>query len=453
MARATRRRLAAAPEPRDLTASFFNLGRVGKTVAIPLSRAPSAPPVDPKVSWRPNQLRRAARGSALFSLAMSAGLLAITLVSIALGDRSLISVLALVFSFFLIDGAATRLLSAARAPLAIGFSDFALHIRMPQGDHSVAWTSISDMRFTSIAPRADTLTVTKTDASIVQYSGVASAIASEAKLAWLEASARAHAKNRGAARLPGVARIVAGYEDLLPSAGPQYWIPLQPGDDAPLNATGPGAMPPAQTTALSRPSWGYTRGADGAQTPDPRYSSPASSVRPFVWHFIPSSGSRLGAGLLLAVLVLAGIAVTRIAADTLLSLAGQPSDPWVADLIGLAAGAALAGAVWWFARDELSGEVAGSVIFLPAFDRTKVELVSTLRDAGQALGVGDPMERRFRGRLVVLWRRARTRATILQASPETRAIVLRTVGRSNFEAHAKLKGAILDRLRGPGTRR
>jgi hypothetical protein len=422
-------------------------------VAIPASSAPSAVHADPKVSWRPNELRRVARASGLFSLAMSSGLLAITLVSIALGDRSLISVLALVFSFFIIDGAATRLLSAARAPLAVGFSEFGLHVRMPQGEHSLGWSSITDVRFTSMAPRPDTLTVTKSDGSIAQYSGVASAIASEAKLAWLEASARARTKNRGAARLPGTARIVEGYEDLLPSAGPQYWTPLPPSEGPPGQTAGPGIPPMSQAPALARPAWGYTRGAAGPPLLDPRYSTPASSVRPFVWHFIPASGSRLGAVALLAVLVLAGVAVTRLAADALLSLAGQPSDPWVANLIGLAAGAVLAGVVWWVARGELSGEVAGSVIFLPAFDRTKVELVSTLRDAGNALGVGDPLERRFRGRLVVLWRSTHTRATILQASPDTRAIVLRTVGRSNFEAHAKLKGAILERLRGPGLRR
>jgi hypothetical protein len=54
---------------------------------------------------------------------------------------------------------------------------------------------------------------------------------------------------------------------------------------------------------------------------------------------------------------------------------------------------------------------------------------------------------------VLRWRSTHTRATILQAAPHTRAIVLRTVGRSHYELHARLKGAILAQLRAPQNRK
>jgi hypothetical protein len=167
----------------------------------------------------------------------------------------------------------------------------------------------------------------------------------------------------------------------------------------------------------------------------------------FVWHFIPSTGTPTGGVVLLAIVVLATIAVSRIVADVLLSFLGFASDPWVATGVGLGIGVAMASLVWRFARGELAGEVAGSVMFLPAFDRTKADISETLRDAASSLGAGDARVRETRGRLIVEWPSAGTRAVVLQSGVDSRAILLRTVGRSHFELHSRLKGAILERLR------
>ncbi len=398
-------------------------------------------------------MRRAARASSLFSLAMSGGLLVITSVSMAYGSRDLLTLMAFVLSIFLLDGAVTRLRAAARAPSELGFSSEGLHIRAPRGDQTVPWTAITDIRFTSIAPRPNTLTVTLSTGQILQYQGVLSAIATESKLAWLEAGARAGALSRRLprARVAGVAAHGAPAE-LVPTSGPQFWSPRVP-EPAPVPGGTQTPPPPDEAAPGGRPEWGYTRGPGGSALPDPLYHAPPTSVRPFVWHFLPTAGTQLGAVFLVGLLVLAAIAVAYIAADALLSLGGPAPNAWIPNLIGLAAGAVLAAIAWRLARGELAGEVAGSVIFLPAYDRTKVELVSTLREAGAALDAGDAFEKKFRGRLIVLWRSKRTRATIVQASPETRAIVLRTVGRAHFEMHGQLKGAILERLRAPGNRK
>jgi acetyl esterase/lipase len=153
-----------------------------------------------------------------------------------------------------------------------------------------------------------------------------------------------------------------------------------------------------------------------------------------------------------AVLLLSGVAVSRLIADLLVSVARVQADPWLATGIGLAAGAALAALAWRAARQELTGEVAGSVLFLPAFDRTKAELITSLKEAAAGEGVGRPRERSGRRRTVLVWARAKTRATVLRSSYDTRAIVLRTIGSPNFAVHARLKGAILDRL-DPGRRK
>lgn len=433
---------------------------------IPPPTFPQGPPPAFKVDWRSNTRRGAARLSALISLAMSGGLLALTGVSLALGDRSLLTLAAFVMAIFLLDGALTRLLAARRAPVAIGFSEMGLHVREAAREIALPWASIVDIKFKAVAPRPDTLTLTLRDAQIVQYSGVLPAIGSEAKLAWYEAGAHAKAAQRGVR--PRIAAGAAGPipPDLMPSPAPQYWVPKGAEDDpfaaAPAAQSAPGAVisaaaapAPADAAAAmaARPEWGYTQPTQGAPSPDPIFHAPVTSVKPLVWHFLPTGVTRVSAFFLVALVVLAAVAVTRLVSDALLALAGLPSDPWAATLLGVAAGALLAAIVWRMARSELAGEVAGSVLFLPAFDRTKGEVVGALREAGAALGAGDPSERRSRGRLIVQWRSTRTRATIVQAAPDIRAIVLRTVGRSHYEAHARLKGAILERLKGPDLRK
>src|SRR3990170_5527963 len=125
--------------------------------APPKAPSPASPP---RVTWRTNDLRRASRTGALISLTVSLLLLALVGTSVALGDRSVVTLIALVFSLFLIDGALTRLLASARAPLAIGTSRDAVHLRTPKGEQSFPSKEIADIRFTSIWPRPDTMAIT-----------------------------------------------------------------------------------------------------------------------------------------------------------------------------------------------------------------------------------------------------------------------------------------------------
>ena len=406
--------------------------------------APTAPPKapspasPPRVTWRTNDLRRASRTGALISLTVSLLLLGLVGTSVALGDRSVVTLIALVFSLFLIDGALTRLLASARAPLAIGTSRDAVHLRTPKGEQSFPWKEIADIRFTSIGPRPDTMAITMRTGDVVTLQGVLSTIATEVKLAWLEASTLDAGSRRGAPGPASGAPRAEAFHDLAPSRAPQYWD---------------GAKSPEGGPQPSLPEWAYTRAPDGAAVADVRYSAPPGSVRPFVWHFIPGASARLSGVFLIMTLGLATFAAARMGAEALMAASGLPPDPVTSSAFGLAAGLALAAALWRRLNGALSGEVADSVLFLPAFDRTKGEIVSSLFDAGARVGVGPGRERRTRGRLVVRWPSAHTRATVMQASPETRAIVLRTVGASNFDLHARFKGAILERLRGPGLKR
>jgi hypothetical protein len=424
---------------------------------IPQAALPEGPAPNVKVEWRRNQRRRTARTGALFSLSISGALFAMTAVSLALGDRSLLTLFAFVISLFLLDGALSRLFAARKAPTEVGFSQVGLHVRARGREVVAPWGAIADIRFTAVGPRPDTLTVTVRDGQLLQYTSVSPSIGSEAKLAWLEAGTRAREQQRGRGHKAFAPPPSAAPSGLAPSPAPQYWVPRsvegpRPGYDFAPGRAGPEGAHPLDNSAIEvasrRPEWGYTRSSEGPATPDPGYHSPPSSVKPLVWHFLPPGTTRAGALLLLSLVVLAAIAITRMAADALLP-AGNAQYPLTTTFIGLAAGAVLAVAVWRVAKSELAGEVAGSVIFLPAFDRTKGEIVGALRESGAALGAVDATERRLRGRLVVRWRSTRTRATILQAAPDLRAIVLRTEGRAHYDAHSRLKGAILERLEPP----
>ncbi len=393
-----------------------------------------APAPPPRVVWRANELRRASRTGALISLTVSLFLLALVGSSVALGDRSVVTLVALVFSLFLIDGALTRLLAAARAPLAIGTSSDAVHMRTPKGEQAIVWKDIVDIRFTSVGPRPDTMVITLRTGDLVTLRGVLSTIATEVKLAWLEASTR---KGPARTRPPAAASSAIpaeAFRELTPSRAPQYWE----GTEAQV----------APSQAL--PEWAYSRAPSGTAVADVRYGAPQGAVRPFVWHFIPGASARTTGLFLIMTVGLAAFAGARVGAEALMAASGLPRDPVTSSAFGVAAGLALAAALWRRLNGALSREVADSVLFLPAFDRTKGEIVRSLVDAGATVGVGPGRERRMRGRLVVRWPSAHTRATVLQASPDTRAIVLRTVGASNFDIHARFKGAILERLGGPG---
>jgi hypothetical protein len=202
-------------------------------------------------------------------------------------------------------------------------------------------------------------------------------------------------------------------------------------------------VPPA---AAARPAWSFTRIGTGEPTPDPRYPV-NGSVRSFQWHFIPGMSNATGAWMLMAVVVLSSIVISRLSADLALSLLALESDPWVATGLGFGMGVAIAMVFYRVARAQMTGEVAGSVIFLPMFDRTKADIADVLRDAGLSLDAGAPRMRESRGRLTLTWPEARTRAIVMNASHESRAIVLRTVGRGRFDLHQRFKGAILERLR------
>ena len=403
--------------------------------APPKAAAPARPP---KVTWRTNELRRASRTAALISLTVSLLLLGLVGTSVAFGDRSVVTLIALVFSLFLIDGALTRLLASGRAPLAIGISDLAVHLRTPKGEQSFSWRDIADIRFTSVGPKPDTMVITMRTGDIVTLRGVLSTIATEVKLAWLEAATRdGSARRSQSPRVSSSAAQAEVFRELAPSRAPQYW------DATKAQGGSPQAMP----------EWAYTRAPDGAAVADVRYNAPPGPVRPFVWHFVPGASARMTGLFLISTLGLAAFAGARMGAEALMAASGLPPDPVTSSAFGVAAGVALSAALWRRLNGALSGEVADSVLFLPAFDRTKGEIVRSLSDAGATVGVGPGRERRTRGRLIIRWPSAHTRATVMQASPETRAIVLRTVGASNFDLHARFKGAILERLRGPGFKR
>lgn len=400
----------------------------------PKDAVPSQPP---RVVWRANGLRKASRSGALINLTVSLLLLGLVGTSVAFGDRSVVTLIALVFSLFLIDGALTRLLASARAPSALGTSSQAVHIRTSKGERAIAWSEIADIRFTARGPRPDTMAITLRTAEIVTLQGVFSPIATEIKLAWLEQSTLSGPARKRAAG-PDFAGVPAeAFQNLAPSRAPQYWDATQ--------------AAPAGRAAL--PEWAYTRGPGGTAVADVQYNAPPGPVRPFVWHFIQGASARMSGLFLITTIGLAAFAGAKVGAEALMSASGVAVDTVTASAFGLAAALALSAALWRRLNGALSGEVADSVLFLPSFDRTKGEIVRSLVDAGATVGVGPGRERRKRGRLVVRWPSAHTRATVLQASPDTRAIVLRTVGAANFDIHSRFKGAILERLRGPGSKK
>jgi hypothetical protein len=401
-------------------------------------------------------LIRPSRRAALFSFLLSAGLLALSAAGLLAGDYSIFTLMVVFLAFYFMDTALTRLHALSKAPRQLGFSPEGLHLRTPRGEDSIAWAGVRDVRGATAGGRVDVLRVELLGGGTKVFRAVPQALALEAKLAWLEAAAsRRPPAARAMVATAASALQQAGFpEDLEPTAAPQYWSPVDAAAkfglaEAPVAGVRVVDSAPESEEwkqAAGRPEWSFTRVA-GVSQADPRYPAQPAAVPAFTWHFIPPSGTHVGGVFLVAVLILAGIAISRLAADVLLSVAGLPSDPWTATGVGLGLGLALAVAVWQMARDELAGEVAGSVIFLPSFDRTKAEILSSIRDAGAALGAGQPRERRRRARAILVWPQVRTRATVLQSSYDTRAIVLKTVGRPNYDLHAALKAAILERLR------
>jgi len=437
---------------------------------------PGAPPEPSGVKWHQNALVAPLRRGALVSFAIGVTMLLLASSSMVTGEVTIFTIVLVFLMFYFTDNAMGRFFMAQRAPREVGLWGGGVIIRGSKREDAFRWEELREIAVTPVAGRFSVLTLRTWRGEAKSYTGVPPSLASEIKVSSLEAQARRGGGRAGAAIPPARRAAAASATGLAPAARlepsrtPSFWRPAPPDLGwAPLPAapaapasSEPGtpplplASPPAARAAPppappvpppARPEWSFTRIGAGEPTPDPRYPVRQGSVESFRWHFIPTAGSQTGAWLLLAVVVLASIVISRITADLALSLLGLASDPWTATGIGLAVGLGIALVFYRMARGEIAGEVAGSVIFLPMFDRTKADIADSLREAGQALDAGDARMRESRGRLILTWPQARTRAIVMQASQESRAILLRTVGRARYGLHQRFKGAILERLR------